>query len=77
MTNVSATHVENGPPEDLEVDVGAIAWRRDDCLTGVIGCRLKDGGEEGGVSPDPEGGSSVMITPVVGEDMSIGSTEDD
>ena len=32
---------------------------RDELRWGVIGWREKGGGDDGGVSPDPEGGSSI------------------
>ena len=46
--------VENGPRA-----VGAVAWSSDDARLGVMGCRMNGGGEEGGVRPEPEGGSSA------------------
>jgi hypothetical protein len=47
--------VEKGPPRD----VGAVALRRDEVLVGAIGWRWNGVGEDGGVSPDPEDGSST------------------
>jgi hypothetical protein len=55
MANVSAIAVENGPIADF-----GSSRRRDDDRVGAIGWREKVGGDEGGVRPDPEGGSSVV-----------------
>jgi hypothetical protein len=52
---VSDMAVENGPPRD----VGAVDLSRDDVLVGAIGWRWNGVGEDGGVSPDPEDGSST------------------
>jgi hypothetical protein len=52
---VSDMAVENGPPRD----VGAVDLSREDVLVGAIGWRWNGVGEDGGVSPDPEDGSST------------------
>jgi len=54
-SSVSEIAVEKGPPRA----VGAVALRRDDVLVGAIGWRWNGVGEVGGVSPDPEDGSST------------------
>ena len=52
---VSDMAVENGPPRV----VGAVALSSDDVLVGAIGWRRNGVGEDGGVSPDPDDGSST------------------
>ena len=47
--------VENGPPRV----VGAVDLSSDDVLVGAIGWRWNGVGEDGGVSPDPDDGSST------------------
>jgi hypothetical protein len=54
-SRVSETASENGPPRG----VGAVAFRRDDVRVGAIGCRWNGVGDEGGVKPDPDEGSSI------------------
>jgi hypothetical protein len=54
-SKVSDMAVENGPPRL----VGAVDFSRDDVLVGAIGWRWNGVGEDGGVSPEPEDGSST------------------
>lgn len=53
-TIVSAIAVEKGERE------GPLTCSKDEERVGVIGCRANGGGEDGGVRPDPEGGSSPV-----------------
>jgi hypothetical protein len=52
---VSATASENGPLRDE----GAVAFRSEEVLVGAIGWRWNGVGDDGGVRPDPEEGSST------------------
>jgi len=54
--------VENGPPRV----VGAVDLSRDDVLVGAIGWRWNGVGEDGGVSPDPDDGSSTGGEAILG-----------
>ena len=58
--------VENGLRDD-----GAVVCSKDDVRCGVIGCRANGGGEDGGVNPEPDGGSSGSAPTAGVDDKSL------
>ena len=54
-SSVSEIAVEKGPPRV----VGAVALRRDVVREGAMGCLWNGVGDDGGVRPDPDDGSST------------------